>query len=72
MLGENTSSGWKPSPKFINEFAQEVSRCFDFFDKQPETFYAATNELSSITKKNYNWKYISEQWSNFIELITQK
>ena len=72
MLGENTSSGWKPSPKFINEFAQEVSRCFDFFDKQPETFYAATNELSAITRKNYNWKYISEQWSNFIEVITKK
>jgi hypothetical protein len=23
MLGENTSSGWKPSSKFINEFAQK-------------------------------------------------
>jgi len=72
MLGENTSSGWKPSTKFINEFAQEISRCFDFFHKQPESFYAATNELSTIIKKNYNWKYISEQWNNFIEVVTEK
>ena len=71
MIGENTKSGWKPSKKFINEFAQEISRCFDFFGKQPESFYAATNDLSTITMKNYNWKYISEQWSNFIEVVTE-
>lgn len=72
MIGENTSSGWKPSSKFINEFANELSRCFEFFDKEPETFYAATNELSKITRNNYNWKYVSEQWNDLIEVLTKK
>ena len=69
MLGENTAEGWKPSPKFINEFAQEVSRCFDFFDKQPETFYAATNDLSKMIREVYSWKKISEYWKTMIEII---
>jgi FkbM family methyltransferase len=69
MLGENTPEGWKPSPKFINEFAQEVSRCFNFFDKEPETFYAATNDLSKITREVYSWKRISEYWKTMIEII---
>jgi len=72
MLGENTQEGWKPSPKFINEFAQEVSRCFDFFDKAPETFYAATNDLSKITRDVYSWKRISECWKQLIDHITTK
>ena len=72
MLGENTPEGWKPSPKFINEFAQEVSRCFDFFDNQPETFYAATNDLSKITRDVYSWKRISEYWKQLIDHITTK
>ena len=72
MLGENTQAGWKPSPKFINEFAQEVSRCFDFFDKEPETFYAATNDLSKITRDVYSWKKISEYWKQLIDHITTK
>ena len=72
MLGENTSEGWKPSSKFINEFAQEVSRCFDFFDKEPETFYAATNDLSRITRDTYSWKKISDYWRQLINYITNK
>lgn len=69
MIGKNTSVGWEPSPKFINEFAQELSRCFDFFDKEPETFYAATKELSQITKETYDWKRIASVWEKLIEDI---
>ena len=69
MIGENTNIGWIPSPKFINEFAQEVSRCFDFFDKKPETFYAATSDLSKITRDTYSWKKISEYWKKLIEVV---
>lgn len=66
MIGENSSEGWKPSPKFINEFAQEVSRAFDFFDKEPQTFYAATKDLSQVTKETYDWKKIAKVWENLI------
>jgi hypothetical protein len=69
MTGKNTSVGWEPSPKFINEFAQELSRCFDFFDKEPETFYAATKELSQITKETYDWKKIAGAWEKLIDDI---
>ena len=69
MIGKNTPVGWEPSPKFINEFAQELSRCFDFFDKEPETFYAATKELSQITKETYDWKKIAGAWEKLINDI---
>ena len=67
MTGKNTQVGWEPSPKFINEFAQELSRCFDFFDKEPQTFYAATKELSQITKETYDWKKIAVGWEKLIQ-----
>ena len=69
MTGKNTPVGWEPSPKFINEFAQELSRCFDFFDKEPQTFYAATKELSQITKETYDWKRIASVWEKLIDDI---
>lgn len=69
MTGKYASVGWEPSPKFINEFAQELSRCFDFFDKEPETFYAATKELSQITKETYDWKRIASVWEKLIDDI---
>ena len=69
MVGKNTPVGWEPSPKFINEFAQELSRCFEFFDKEPETFYAATKELSQITKETYDWKEIATVWEKLINDI---
>lgn len=67
MTGDNTSSGWKPSSKFINEFANELSRCFEFFDKEPETFYAATNELSKLTRDTYDWNKVAKVWKGLIE-----
>jgi glycosyltransferase involved in cell wall biosynthesis len=67
MTGKNTQVGWEPSPKFINEFAQELSRCFEFFDKEPQTFYAATKELSQITKETYDWKKIAVGWEKLIQ-----
>lgn len=70
MIGENTPEGWKPSPKFINEFAQELSRCFDFFDKEPETFYRATEDLSKIIREIYDWKKIALSWEQIINTIT--
>ena len=70
MIGESTTQGWKPSPKFINEFAQELSRCFDFFDKEPKTFYRATEDLSKITRDTYDWKKISKVWDELITSLT--
>jgi len=72
MTGENTPTGWKPSPKFINEFAQEVSRCFDFFDKEPETFYQATNDLSKMTREIYDWNKVANVWKELISVFGQK
>ena len=72
MLGTNTPVGWDPSPKFINEFAQELSRCFEFFDNQPETFYTATKELSQIAKETYDWKKIATYWEQLINTITDQ
>ena len=69
MVGKNTPVGWEPSSKFITEFAQELSRCFEFFDKEPETFYAATKELSHITKETYDWKKIAVVWETLINDI---
>jgi glycosyltransferase involved in cell wall biosynthesis len=69
MIGKNTSVGWEPSPKFINEFAQELSRCFDFFDKEPQTFYAAAQDLSQIAKETYDWKKIAVVWEKLIDNI---
>lgn len=70
MIGENTPEGWIPTPKFINEFAQEVSRCLNFFDKEPEGFYNATKDLSKITRETYDWKKIANIWDNVINSIT--
>jgi len=67
MTGENTPSGWKPSSRFINEFANELSRCFEFFDKEPETFYAATNELSKLARDTYDWNKAAKSWKELIE-----
>jgi glycosyltransferase involved in cell wall biosynthesis len=69
MIGKNTPVGWQPSPKFINEFAQELSRCFEFFDKEPQTFYTATKELSELTKQTYDWKKLAEVWNKLIQTI---
>lgn len=70
MNGKNTSQGWEVSDKFIQEFSQEVSNAFEFFDKQPETFYAATKDLSQLTKETYDWKKIIGVWSSLIESIS--
>ena len=72
MMGKNTPSGWEPSPKFINSFAQELSKAFDFFDKQPETFYAATKDLSKLTRDTYDWKKIAKMWEVLIESLQDK
>ena len=72
MTGENTPTGWKPSPKFINEFAQEVSRCFDFFEKEPETFYKATKDLSELTRKVYDWKKSAVIWKDLVNVFMKE
>lgn len=73
MSGKNTRVGWEVSSRFVNEFAQELSRCFDYFDKEPETFYAATKDLSEIAKEVYDWKKISVVWNKLINhLINNK
>jgi glycosyltransferase involved in cell wall biosynthesis/GT2 family glycosyltransferase len=72
MIGENDTKGWKPSPKFINEFAQEVSRCLEFFDKEPDTFYAATKDLSKVTKTTYDWKKIAVDWEKLIDSLSEE
>lgn len=66
MTGENTPTGWKPSSQFIDEFAQEVSRCFEFFDKEPETFYNATKDLSKLTRETYDWNKSASVWKELI------
>jgi FkbM family methyltransferase len=70
MTGENTSTGWKPSPRFINEFAQELSKCFEFFDKEPETFYQATNDLSVLTRETYDWKKAAVLWEQIVNIVS--
>ena len=72
MSGENTSRGWVPNNTFISNFSQEVINALHFFDKDPETFYNATNELSILTRNTYDWKQISQEWSNLIEVVTKK
>ena len=69
MTGENTITGWKPSPRFINEFAQELSRAFEFFEKEPETFYAATQDLSVLTREVYDWKKTAVLWEQIVKAI---
>jgi FkbM family methyltransferase len=72
MTGENVPEGWRPSPKFFNEFAQEISRCFDFFDKEPETFYKATADLSQMTREVYDWKKAAKLWEEIVKVVTKK
>jgi glycosyltransferase involved in cell wall biosynthesis/GT2 family glycosyltransferase len=71
MSGNNRPDGWEVSDKFIQEFSQEVSKALEFFDKQPETFYAATEDLSKITRETYDWKKIAELWKSLVEEISQ-
>jgi FkbM family methyltransferase len=72
MTGESTLTGWKPDPRFINEFAQELSRAFEFFDKEPETFYQATNDLSVLTRETYDWKKSAILWEQIVKAISSK
>jgi hypothetical protein len=67
MDGKNTPVGWETSSKFVDEFSQELSRCFEFFDKEPQTFYAATKELSQVSKDTYDWKKIAVIWEKLIQ-----
>lgn len=69
MNGKNTTSGWEVSDKFIEDFSQELCNAFQFFDKEPDTFYAATKDLSKITKDAYDWKKIANEWKTLVESI---
>lgn len=69
MTGDNTPTGWKPSSRFINEFAQELSRAFEFFDKEPETFYKATSDLSILTRETYDWKKAANLWEEIVKVV---
>ena len=69
MTGDNTTTGWKPSPRFINEFSQELSKCFEFFEKEPETFYQAINDLSVLTRETYDWKKSAVLWEQIVKAI---
>ena len=72
MSGKNTSRGWIPDDIFHQNFAEEVIRALHFFDKEPETFYNATNELSIIARNNYNWQSVAREWSNLVEVVTKR
>ncbi len=72
MTGNVTAMGWEPSSRFINEFAQELSRCFEFFDKEPESFYQATNDLSRLTREVYDWKKIASYWKELVEVVSER
>jgi glycosyltransferase involved in cell wall biosynthesis len=68
MSGENTSRGWVPDDTFISNFSQEVINALHFFDKEPETFYKATNELSILTRNTYDWKQIAQDWNKLLTI----
>jgi len=69
MTGKNTPTGWDPSPRFINEFAQELTKALGFFDKEPHTFYAATKDLSDFTVQTYSWARIAGIWEETINRL---
>jgi len=68
MSGGNVSKGWVPDDTFISNFADEVNRALYFFDKEPETFYSATNELSILTRNTYDWKQIAQDWNKLLTI----
>ena len=72
MSGQNTPRGWIPDNTFHQNFAKEIINALHFFDKEPESFYDAINDLSTLTINRYNWKTISEEWKNLIYVITKK
>ena len=72
ISGQNTPRGWITDDTFHSNFAKEIINALHFFDKEPETFYAATNDLVSLAVHHYNWNTISTDWSNLIEVVTKK
>jgi FkbM family methyltransferase len=72
MSGQNTPRGWLPDDTFHQNFAKEIIQALSFFDKEPETFYAATNDLASLAIHHYNWKTIARDWSELIEVVTKR
>lgn len=69
MTGKNTPKGWIPSQIFIDDFADILSRALVFFDNEPETFYAATNDIVDITINHYNWPRVSYIWETTIRQL---
>ena len=72
MSGQNTPRGWITDDTFHQNFAEEIIRALHYFDKEPQSFYAATNDLSNITRKNYNWSNVARLWNDFILVTTKK
>jgi len=72
MIGKTTPSGWIPEDQFYYNFAQELIRCFYYFDVTREQFEFASSAISNFAIEEYDWKKISQQWKNLIIHITNK
>jgi len=69
--GENTSSGWKITDKFIIDFTNACCKALDYYDHQPKFYKEVSKIISDHVVEKYNWKDIAEQWRNLIVQITQ-
>jgi len=66
MNGTNTSKGWIPSNKFINEYANAINKVLDDYK------YINTEKISTFACKYYDWKVIAKEWEELIKLLTNK
>jgi len=66
MNGKNSNRGWVVNDIFVEDFSRMLCDCFHYFDLEPQTFYAATKDLSDITRYWYDWKKIASYWKNVI------
>lgn len=72
MSGENTRRGWIPDDTFHQKFAEEVINALHFFDVAREEYEMASKKITEYAIENYNWKTISQDWSNLIDSIMGK
>lgn len=64
MEGIRTSTGYKVTDTFINNFIDACKTALYYFDEERQYYDKISKSISEYASKTYDWKIISKQWEN--------
>jgi len=70
--GTSTTTGFKVTREFINNFADACCVLLDNFESNRQNYNCASKLVSNYVSSNYNWKSISKHWSTLINQIAKQ